>query len=528
MQALTFRQKFRRSPLHPLLFGCLTGVIAGGLISLFILCTRVVSQAARDLYAHLTTLSLWLAVPALFLILTIGCLFLSTLQKLLPACRGSGIPLAEGAARGVLPVRWLDTLAALFAGSLLSFLCGLPVGGEGPSIGIGGMAGEGVGRIFRLPPLYRRYLITGGSCAGLAVAFNAPLSGLAFAFEETHRRFTPQILIAAFSSVICANLLSRLILGNFVLFPAYAYTEIPLVWLPAALVCGAACGGLGIAFNHTVRFLSARFGAVKSPFLRLLPVFLLAGAFGLILPESIGSGEHLLDGLGLSASVLLLVLLLVVRFIGVTLAAGSGVTGGLFLPMLSVGGIAGLLFSKLLVACGAAQTVALSFVMLGISCTFAASVRAPLTAILLCLELTGGIGSLLPAVAAVAVASALADLTGCKPLYEEMLDRMIERENVYAHVREFRVTGTVRETSIVCNKQIRNVLWPHNALVVTLTRGERTIVPDGETVLVAGDRIELKAEADSRALLLEQLDEMFDPDPPNPDQISCQSERKEL
>lgn len=62
--------------------------------------------------------------------------------------------------------------------------------------------------MFRRSEMVRRYQVTGGACTGLAVAFNAPLTGMAFAFEEAHKRFTPEVFICAFSSVI-AGLLAR-------------------------------------------------------------------------------------------------------------------------------------------------------------------------------------------------------------------------------------------------------------------------------------------------------------------------------
>ena len=88
------------------------------------------------------------------------------LHKHIPECRGGGIPRSEGVLRGVLSFRWLKTLLGTFFGSMLSFVCGLPLGSEGPAV----LMGTSVGKMCvpKKRSMWNRYVMTGGAGAGAA------------------------------------------------------------------------------------------------------------------------------------------------------------------------------------------------------------------------------------------------------------------------------------------------------------------------------------------------------------------------
>lgn len=331
----TLKVRFRRSLLHPLVFGLLTGISCGVIISLFTICARVVIDFALNIYAQKAPL----AIVCGIILLLLCCFLTAFVQYLRPAAKGSGIPLAEGAARGALVVNGVKDAAALAAGSLLAFVCGMPLGSEGPCVGIGGLVGESVGRACRQPTAYRRYMITGGSCAGLAVAFNAPLTGIAFAFEETHRRFTPALFAASLSAVAAAVCVAQAMyygfghlpylngLGvgvGFSIFPQFRLTDTAsglAVLCGVALVCGIACGIIGVVFNQLTKLFSAVFGKIRSNVLRLLPVFVLTGVFGWTVYQTIGSGEATLHSITTNSAWLLIVGVLCVRLCLTALAS---------------------------------------------------------------------------------------------------------------------------------------------------------------------------------------------------------------
>lgn len=430
-----------RATLVPCAYGIITGILCGVFLTLFLICSKVIAHFAFSLYAERDGA---LAVVCILTLALLCCLLTAVVQTLCPSAKGSGVPLAEGNARGILRVKWLSSAAALIAGSLAAFACGMPLGSEGPSVGAGGLIGDGLGRATKQSDERRRYMVTGGASAGLAVAFNAPLTGVCFALEETHRRFSPLIFASAASAVIAAVITSQLAFWGFgqlaylnrlgvnagacvlaYLKPtAYKTTIDVLIACGTAALCGCACAALGIAFNRLTKLLSRLFGKIKSATLRLLPAFLTAAVCGLALYTLSGSGEGTLAEVGTDTATWLLLVILAVRFLSTALASGAGATGGLFLPMIAVGGIFGTLFAKLFSVWGIDGAYAANTAMLCVCAFFAASVRAPITAIALSVELTGSFVNLLPCVIAVAVATVLSNATATEPLYERMLDDM--------------------------------------------------------------------------------------------------------
>ncbi|MDE7165262.1 MAG: chloride channel protein [Clostridiales bacterium] len=494
---------------QPLLYGCITGIICGAVIALFLVCSRVAISFAFGVYSLERTP---LAVICTLMLVVLCCLLVAVMQALNPSCRGSGIPLAEGCARGMLKVKWLRTAAMLIAGSLLSFLSGMALGSEGPSIGVGGLIGDGVGRIGKKPIQFRRYLITGGASAGLAAAFNAPLTGIAFALEETHRKFAPGILLAAFSAVVPAVMISQLIFWGFSHVPylnglgiksgaaalhflAQAkYDTIADLFKACgvAAISGIACAFLAAAFNICIFLLGKLFGKIKSTTLRLLPSFLLTAAFGLCLASVVGTGEVTLEHVSIVSTAGMLILLLFMRFVMTVTASGSGATGGLFLPMIAIGGILGTIIAKTAVCCGMSAAYVPNVIMFTISAFFAASAGAPISAIVLSIELTMSFANVLPCAVAVGIAMAVAAVLRTSPLYERMMEDMYKQSAIGGD--DITVTGIIPAGSFIVGRRIRDVLWPHNSLVTDLNRDGVAIVPDGETVLLEGDALTIRAE----------------------------------
>lgn len=506
--------------LQPLFYGCITGIICGAVLALFLVCSRVVINFAFSVYSLERTP---LAIACTLILVLLCCLITAVLQMLVPAAKGSGIPLAEGCARGMLKVRWLRAAAALIAGSLLAFLSGMPLGSEGPSIGVGGLIGEGVGRIGKKPIQFRRYLITGGASAGLAVAFGAPLTGVAFALEETHRRFSGGILLAAFSAVVPAIMISQLLFWGFghipylnglgihfgmttLAFLAQAkYTSVGALFTVCgiAAAAGILCALLAAAFNCCIFLFGKLFGKINNAALRLLPAFLLTAVCGLCIYSVVGSGERTLEHVSVSTAAGLLVLLVVLRFAMTVTASGSGATGGLFIPMIAIGGILGTLIAKTAIALGMDAAYAPNVIMITISAFFAATVRAPISALAMSVELTASYTNLLPCAVAVGIATAIAAILRSAPLYDKMMENLYNQS--LSGGDDVTVKGVVHAHSFICGQRIREVLWPHNSLVTNLCRAERDLVPDGETILQEGDELTVRAELVDKEAFIEQM-----------------------
>ena len=226
------RVTYLKNILFPcVLFSAVTGILTGGLIFLFRMGATALSRWSSSAY------DFFRENPKALPLLLLGTLALGTVSwlflKVIPDCRGGGIPTSIGLLRGALSFRWLSSLVGVFFSSMVTFLMGIPLGTEGPAVQMGTAVGRGTVRLLgRRHPAWDRYVMTGGAGAGFAAATGAPLTGILFAFEEAHGRFSPMLLMvsamtAAFSSVTSKTLFS-LAGFSWEMFPIATDTFLPL------------------------------------------------------------------------------------------------------------------------------------------------------------------------------------------------------------------------------------------------------------------------------------------------------------
>ena len=134
-----------------------------------------------------------------------------------------------------------------------------------------------------------------------------------------------------------------------------------------------------------------------------------------------------------------------------------------------------------------------NFVILGMAGYFAAVVRAPVTGILLICEMTGTLSHMLSLAMVSLIAYATADLLRSKPIYDQLLHRMLRKRRPEAEKAasgdKVLVNAPVHLGAPACGKRIGDVSWPAGCLIVSVRRGEEELVPKGNTRLRAGDDI---------------------------------------
>jgi len=274
-----------------------------------------------------------------------GALVLMLVTALAPETSGSGIPHVKAVLHNLAPMRWLRVLVVKFSSGVVGIGSGLVLGREGPTIQMGAAVGEMVSRMFASSPRERRTLVAAGAGAGLSAAFNAPLAGLVFVLEEAQRDFAPAVFAMALLASAVGDVTTRIILGQLPVFHVEVATTPPLTALPTAIAIGVVAGFLGVAFN---RGLVASLEVYQSlsprrPWLRGAVAGACVGAIGCVLPETLGSGnrlvEAMLDGTMALAAV---PLVFVVRFGLTMISYGSGAAGGIFAPLLVLGAAIGL------------------------------------------------------------------------------------------------------------------------------------------------------------------------------------------
>lgn len=490
----------------PVIFYCgLAGIIAGLSVAFFNRAANLLTSLSTDIYGWFRENPAY--IPLLFLGLAALAGIMWLVHKFTPEVRGSGIPQTEGVMRGLLTFRWLRVLVSTCIGSFVSFFAGLSLGSEGPSVQIGATTAQGAAKLMKARAAWSRYVVTGGASAGLAVAFNAPLTGILFAIEEGHRRVTPMLLLSASSSVIFATITYRLVAqlwggADNMLFQLGVLNRFPTenVWM--LFILGLGCGITAIFFNFALNRSQRAMDKVekKTPYwARLLVAFFLTGAVGLIpvLSNANTGGHGLIEKIAeQDFTVQVLLLLLVVKMILIVVCFNSGATGGMFIPMLAIGALVGGIFGKLFIMWGMDEQYYQLIVCVSMTTFFGASVRAPLTAIVLIVEITGYNAGFLPASISIFTAFLVAELLGNRPLYDEMLERTLDRRKKEP-TKDVRLEVEIELGGFLAGKSINDVLWPANCLVTKVIRGDETLIADGEMRLQVGDIIVIKANTDN-------------------------------
>lgn len=496
-----FFAKFKNLFVLVVCYGGLVGILVGFFVSLFNLGADFITKSSVTIYGWFASHPAF--IPILFAGLAALAGLMMLIHKAVPQVRGSGIPQTEGVVRGIVTFRWLRVFITTFIGSYLSFFAGLSLGAEGPSVQIGATCANGVSKTLGARLSWQRYLIGGGAATGLAVAFNAPLSGIIFALEEVNKKFSPMILMTASSSVIFGTITYRLFSslwgkGNTYLFNMGTITPLPTKFLWTLLIVGLVCGAVAIFFNWSLiksqKFLD-KYTRQYPYWARLIIVFMLTGVVGLLLSDANGGGHGLIMKIStLDFSIQMLLVLLVVKLLMIVMCYNSGATGGLFVPMLAIGALLGGLLGRIFIAAGLPPQYYKAVVCIAMTTFFGASVRAPITATVLIVEITGFSANFLASIIAIFTAFLVAELLGNRPIYESMLERYAKSENKNKTLEHVIIKTEVGNSHTLVGKCVSDVMWPANCLVTNIIRGEDTLVSDGETVIEQNDSLVIEAE----------------------------------
>lgn len=420
-----------------LLQALLTGAVSGAVIGLFRLAYTAINGYLVS-YVHTHDLYQPLVIVFVTVFLALASLLACFLLHYEPLISGSGIPQTELALSGHLPMPWARLLWVKFVATLVSLSGGLSLGREGPCIQMGAAVGCGVGRIWNVesPRDQPRFLV-GGSVAGLTAAFGAPMAGLCFAFEEMRMVLAVPILLFTAVAAASAWLVVDVLFGFGLVFPFQHLGNLALSQCWIIMPIGIIMGMLGALYNTLlVRLTLAadRCRWLSKPVRTTFP-FVLAGLLLYVYPQVlVGFGPDTLSLEGLPLEFDALFLLLVIKIAFSCLSFASGVSGGLLMPMLLIGALAGACGASLLQAAdctGADQTgLVLCLSMAGM---FAATVRAPLTAAALLVEMCGAFTTA-PAIVTVALLAAFtANRLGSKPVYDSLKERILSQSSCDAN-----------------------------------------------------------------------------------------------
>ncbi|MDR3529572.1 MAG: chloride channel protein [Rhodopila sp.] len=398
-----------------------TGGVAAAwvLLRLITLCTNVAYFHDLSLAPHdLADAKLG---PASILIPVIGAVIIGLMARYgSEKIRGHGIPEALeailiGRSRIGLKVAMLKPLS-----SAISIGTGGPFGAEGPIIMTGGAIGSLFAQLFHITAAERKVLLVAGAAAGMTAVFGTPIAAVLLAVELLLFEWKPRSFIPVVVACVTAAIERGGILPAVPLFPHAGTTpmlpEFVAAWLAIGVLCGLGSGILtAMVYGTEDAFAHVRLHWMWWPAIGGIVV----GIGGLIDPAALGVGytniAHLLDG---HMAIQAVLLLLVVKAVIWAVALGSGTSGGVLAPLLILGGALGALASHILPDAGPGF-----WALLGMAAMMGGTMRAPLTASLFAVELTGDFAAIVPLFAACSTSYAVTALLLKRSILTEKLAR---------------------------------------------------------------------------------------------------------
>ena len=494
-----------------LVYSGITGILTGGLIFIFKLAvSRVVpiSEAAYDFVREKPAF-----LPVLLLAAaTLGCAS-AFILRIAPDCKGGGIPTSITLLKGLLSFNWVKSIVLLMPSALITYLGGVPLGTEGPSVQMGTAVGRGTVRIFaKKHPAWDRYIMTAGASAGFAAATGAPLTGILFPFEEAHRRFSPMLFMTSAISAVTSTAVIRVLCPmaglSPVLFHAPELSTLPVSLMAVPVITGLLCGLCGAGFAdiynkiHRLESKITRLPlAVKAALL-----FVATAISGFFFKECIGSGDLLIEQLieGELTWKLLLVYFCIRAIILIT-ANNIGITGGLFVPTLCFGAIIGGMCGKLMTVSGLMDEKYYTLtVVTGICAFLAASSHTPLMAVAFSFEALGAVNNAIPVCLGVAIANITVEALRAYDFTDIVIESKLRKANSGKTSEVMDIQQTVNADSFASGKEIRDILWPPKCTVLSVHKKPSTH-HHSHTGLEAGDILDIHLETTDKNESLARL-----------------------
>jgi CIC family chloride channel protein len=376
----------------------LLAILIGMLSGVAVVCFRIAIEWVR-----LGLLGSALAPPPMRVLLVpagAGLIVAFLVQKFFRGARGSGVNQTKAAVYvfdGYVPFR---TVIGKFITCSLAIGSGQSLGPEDPSLQMGAGIASALGRRLKLSRDKLRLLAPVGAAAGLAAAFNAPISAVLFVIEEVIGTWSATALGAIVLAAVSSAVVMRSFLGGEPMFRVPAYSLGHPAELLAYAVLGVVSGILSLAFTKIIAYFRPKLRALPEWTYYLQPAVagLLIGLIGLRFPQAMGTGYPYIDqALHSQYTWQILAILGFAKILTTSLSVVSGTPGGMFAPVLfigamiggAIGGLEHHFFPQV------SATVA-PFALVGMGTFFAGFLRVPITSVFMVVETSGSYSIVLP------------------------------------------------------------------------------------------------------------------------------------
>src|SRR5246127_1206622 len=399
-----------------LFLAVLIGIFSG----LAVVCFRIAIE-----WVHLVTLgsSMSPPVPRVLVVPVVGGLLVALLViYVFPGARGSGVNQTKAAvyiSNGYIP---FNTVIGKFVICALGIGTGQSLGPEDPSLQIGAGIPSHLGRRLNLSQEKIRLIAPVGAAAGLAAAFNAPISSVIFVIEEVIGTWSAGVLGAIVLAAVSAVITMRVFMGSESLFRVPPVRVANAGELLAYVVLGVIGGGASLAFLKWLAYARPRIQQWPNwtRYLQPAAAGLVVGFIGIRFPQVMGAGYSVIDqALHGQFSWKLLLILAALKIFATGISFLSGTPGGMFAPTLFIGAMLGgavgsvehHLFPSLTGTVG-------TYALVGMGVFFAGFLRTPITSVFMVIELTGSYTAILPIMVANLVAYFISRTYQKAPLFD--------------------------------------------------------------------------------------------------------------
>ncbi len=377
--------------------------------------------------------------------------------------------------------------------SALTVGFGGSVGLEGPTVATGAAIGSNFGRMMKLSYKEIVLLLACASAGAMSAIFKAPIAAIVFALEVIMLDLTVWSMIPLLIASATAALTSYFFQGQNVLYSFNIQESFQLGDIHFYLMLGVFSGFVSVYFTRIYSFISSRFEKVRNPYQRLLVAGTMLGAIIFFLPSLYGEGyeeiNRALQGdisflfentfysfTGENIWFVLMFLLLIIIFKGIatTLTFAAGGIGGVFAPSLFTGVSSGLFFALLANHFGAGISIT-NFALVGMAGLIAGVIHAPLTAIFLIAELTGGHELFMPLMIASTISYATVRIFEKNSVYTVQLAK---RGELMTHDKDRNILLMMNVSELI--EKNFNKIRPDDTLgdlVKTIKKSHRNIFP---------------------------------------------------
>ncbi|KAF0201803.1 MAG: chloride channel protein CIC [Bacteroidetes bacterium] len=378
-----------------------------------------------------------------------------------------------------------STLTVGFGGS---------VGLEAPIVLTGASIGSNLARVMRMDHRTITLMIGCGAAGAIAGIFKAPIAALIFALEVLMLDLTMASLIPLLIAAVTGATISAFLMGSAVIFTFHVSSPFDLANIPFYIILGIVTGLISLYFTRANMYIENQFGKITKPFVKLLIGGITVSTLIFLLPPLYGEGYEVLTDIlnGRGNEILnnsffysfrqnhwllmgFLILVLFLKVVAMAFTTAGGGVGGIFAPSLFMGGVAGFLTSRFINHFGFHKLPEENFALAGMAGVMAAVMHAPLTAIFLIAEITGGYQLFIPLIITATISYLTINLYEPHSIYTK---RLAARGELITHDKDKAVLSRMSIHRLIENNFL--TVGPDatlGELVKVIARSSRNVFP---------------------------------------------------